>query len=149
LTLARDRLQSSRFDKLTGLGWSNPWTAAALVVGGFSVAGIPPLVGFLGRWSEVRLLATAQPLYVVAVLGATLGVAAGALRGMDYLLLPPPASVANAVSTSGTRSVREPRLMIVLVMLSLLAGLALAMFPGVVEPYMRTVVSAYTFFSAP
>ena len=149
LTLARDRFQSSRFDKLTGLGWSNPWMAAALTVGGFSLAGIPPLAGFLGRWSEVRLLATAQPLYVAAVLGATLGVAAGALRGMDFLLQPPLVSAANPAPAAGSRSTREPRLMIVLVVFSVLVGLALALFPGVIEPYVRTVVSSYTFFSTP
>jgi NADH:ubiquinone oxidoreductase subunit 2 (subunit N) len=148
LTLARDRFQSSRFDKLTGLGWSNPWMAAALTVGGFSLAGIPPLAGFLGRWSEVRLLAAAQPLYVAAVLGATLGVAAGALRGMDFLLQPPPASATNP-APAGSQRTQEPRLMIVLVVFSVLAGLALALFPGAIEPYVRTVVSSYTFLSIP
>ncbi len=149
LTLARDRLGSSRFENLTGLGWGNPWTAAALTVGGFSLAGIPPLAGFLGRWSEMRLLALSQPLYAVVVLGATFGVAAGALRGMDYLLLPPPASAANPAPGGGSRSVREPRLTIALVILSLGIALMLIMFPGVIEPYVRTVVASYTFLSAP
>lgn len=148
LTLARDRFKTSRFEKLAGLGWSNPWTAAALTVGGFSLAGIPPLAGFAGRWSQVRLVATAQPLYVLAVLGAAFGVAAGALRGMDFLLQPPPESATAPVSPSQARSAREPRLMIVLIMFSMFVGLALGLFPGIVESALRAVVASYTFFSA-
>lgn len=148
MALARDRQGSSRFEDLAGLGWRHPWTAAALTIGGFSLAGIPPLAGFLGRWSEVRLLAMSQPLYVVVALGATFGVAAGTLRGMDYVLLPPPASAANPAPGESLRSAREPRLTIALIILSLAFALMLVMFPGVVEPYVRTVVSSYTFFSA-
>jgi len=40
----------------------------ALTVGGFALAGIPPLTGFLGRWAQTALLATAEPLYFVVVL---------------------------------------------------------------------------------
>lgn len=144
LALARERFGSSRFEKLAGLGWSSPWTAAALTVGGFALAGIPPLTGFLGRWAQTRLLATAQPVYFLVVLGATLGVAAGTLRGMDYMLQPPPQSAATLANHK-----REPRLMIVLVALSLVVMLTLGLFPGIGDAAMRSVVSSYTFFSAP
>jgi len=146
IALARERLGSSRFEKLAGQGWSNPWTTAALTAGGFSLAGIPPLAGFVGRWAQTRVLATAMPWYFIAVLGATLGVAAGALRGMDYLLQPPPESV---MSPADRTRAREPRLMIVLVVLSLLLALAFGLFPGMIESAMRAVVSSYTFISTP
>ena len=143
LTLARQQFKSSRFEKLTGMGWFYPWTSVALVVGGFSLAGIPPLTGFLGRWSEVRVLAAISPSYVVAVLGATLGVAAGTLRGLDYLLQPP-SEAAKAVVRP-----REPRLIVALVVLSFSIVVGFGLFPGVVESALRAVVSSYTFFSAP
>jgi formate hydrogenlyase subunit 3/multisubunit Na+/H+ antiporter MnhD subunit len=145
ITLARQRVKSSEFAKLTGLGWSSPWMAAALIVGGFSLAGIPPLAGFVGRWSQAQLLASTQPVYALVTLGVTLSVAAGALRGMDYLLQPPPEAVASSAPDRG----HEPRLMIALILCSLAVGLILGLFPGVVESAVRSVVSSYTFFSAP
>jgi formate hydrogenlyase subunit 3/multisubunit Na+/H+ antiporter MnhD subunit len=147
ITLARQRVKSSEFAKLTGLGWSSPWMAAALVVGGFSLAGIPPLAGFVGRWSQAQLLASTQPIYAMVMLGVTLSVAAGALRGMDYLLQPP--LEAPDSSTPRPRLGREPRLMIAFILCSLVVGLFFGLFPGAVESAVRSVVSSYTFFSTP
>jgi len=143
LTLARQHVKSSQFEKLAGMGWFYPWTAAALIVGGFSLAGIPPLTGFVGRWSEARVLASAPSPYVLAVLGATLGVAAGTLRGLDYVFQPP------SESAKALEHPREPRLMVALVVLSFIIVVGLGLFPGVVESALRSVVSCYTFFSAP
>jgi formate hydrogenlyase subunit 3/multisubunit Na+/H+ antiporter MnhD subunit len=143
LAMAREQFQSTRFEKLSGMGWFYPWTTAALVVGGFSLAGIPPLAGFLGRWSETRVLAATQPGYALAVLGATLGVAAGALRGADYALQSP-SEAAKALARP-----REPRVMVALVVLSLVILVGFGLFPGVVESGLRGVMSSYTFFSGP
>ena len=121
--------------------------AAALIVGGFSLAGIPPLAGFVGRWSQVQLLASTQPVYALVTLGVTLGVAAGALRGMDYLLQPPPEAAVS--STPNPNLGREPRLMIAIILCSLVVGLILGLFPGTVESAVRSMVPSYTFFSAP
>jgi len=147
IALARERTKSSEFERLAGLAWSRPWMAVALVVGGFSLAGIPPLAGFLGRWAQVRLLATMQPVYAITVLGVTLGVAAGALRGTDYLLQAPNEATPDSLSPSKEREAREPRLMIALIAATLLVGLILGLFPGVVESPLRAVVSSFTFFS--
>jgi formate hydrogenlyase subunit 3/multisubunit Na+/H+ antiporter MnhD subunit len=143
LAMAREQVKSTRFEKLAGTGWLHPWTAAALVVGGFSLAGIPPLAGFLGRWSEARVLAATQPVYALVVLGVTLGVAAGALRGLDYILQPP-SETAKALARP-----REPRLTAALVVLCLAVVVGFGLFPGVVESGLRAVVSSYTFFSGP
>ncbi len=147
IALAREHAKSSEFERLAGLAWSRPWMAVALIVGGFSLAGIPPLAGFLGRWAQVRLLATMQPAYAIAMLGVTLGVAAGALRGTDYLLQAPNEAVPDSLSPSKERETREPRLMIALITVTLLVGLILSLFPGVVESTLRAVVSSFTFFS--
>jgi formate hydrogenlyase subunit 3/multisubunit Na+/H+ antiporter MnhD subunit len=148
ITLARERVRSTGFEKLAGLAWSRPWTAAALIVGGFSLAGIPPLAGFLGRWAEVRLMAATQPVYALAMLGVTLSVAAGVLRGTDYLLQAPPAAPSDAPAGAQPQA-REPRLMIAFIAVTLLIGLMLSLFPGLVESPLRAIVSSYTFLSAP
>jgi formate hydrogenlyase subunit 3/multisubunit Na+/H+ antiporter MnhD subunit len=155
MALARERAHSSEFEKLSGLAWSSPWTAAALIVGGFSVAGLPPLAGFVGRWAEVRLMATAQPaadlpFYALAILAVTVGVAAGALRGMDFLLAAPAHQAATPAPLASLRlAAREPRLMIALIMAVLTVGFVLGLFPGIVDAALRAILSSYTFFSSP
>jgi len=146
MALARERVRSSDFEKLSGLGWSRPWMAGALIAGGFSLAGIPPLAGFVGRWAQVWLLAATQPLYALVMLGVTSGVAAGTLRGMDYLFQPPQE---EAVPPLPTRRWREPRMIIAFIICILVVGLGLGLLPGLVESALRTVVSSYTFFVAP
>ena len=155
MALARERAHSSEFEKLSGLAWSSPWTAAALIVGGFSMAGLPPLAGFVGRWAEVRMMATAQPaadlpIYALAILAVTVGVAAGALRGMDFLVAAPPSSVASPAPLASLRlAAREPRLTVALVMAALAVSLALGLFPGIVDTALRAILSSYTFFTVP
>ena len=145
ITLARERMRSTEFEKLTGLGWRRPWTAAALIVGGFSLAGIPPLAGFLGRWAEVRLMAATQPVYALVMLGVTLSVGAGALRGTDYLLQAPPSPTYDSPPQEPESP--EPRMMVALVAAAILGGLILSLFPGLVESHLRAIVSSYTFLS--
>jgi formate hydrogenlyase subunit 3/multisubunit Na+/H+ antiporter MnhD subunit len=155
MALARERAHSSEFEKLSGLAWSSPWTAMALIVGGFSVAGLPPLAGFVGRWAQVRLMATAQPaaglpLYALAILAVTVGVAAGTLRGMDFLLAAPAHRAATPAPLASLRlAAREPRLMIALIMAVLAVGFVLGLFPGIVDAALRAILSSYTFFSSP
>lgn len=149
MTLARGRVKSSEFEKLAGMAWTSPWMAAALVVGGFSLAGIPPLPGFLGRWPEVRMLAASQPVYALVMLVVTMGVAAGVLRGADYLWRAPVEAMSDSHPAGKERKIREPRLMIALIAATLLAALTLSLFPGIIESALRAVVSSYTFLSGP
>ncbi len=147
IALARDRIKTSDFEKLAGAAWSSPWTAAALAVGGFSVAGIPPLAGFAGRWAQARLLATVEPRFALAVLGVTAGVAAGVLRGLDYIFRSP-AEASSAVA-GGQPCRPEPRAIVALVAASIAVGLVVGLFPGIIEPAVRAAVSSYTFLSTP
>src|SRR5690606_19196478 len=64
--------------RLGGLGRAMPWTATAAVAAGISVAGLPPLFGFIAK--EMMLEAVlgaelASLLVVLATLSAMLGVA--------------------------------------------------------------------------
>ena len=56
-----------------------PWTAAAMVVGGLSLVGIPPTAGFLSKWYLV-LGALESDLWPVAVL-----ILAGSLIALIYV----------------------------------------------------------------
>jgi NADH-quinone oxidoreductase subunit N len=57
-----------RIEDLKGLSKTNPAMALALAIFMFSMAGIPPLVGFFGKF-YVFLAAIEAGLYVLAVVG--------------------------------------------------------------------------------
>jgi NADH-quinone oxidoreductase subunit N len=69
-------------DDLAGLGWSRPWPALAMALCLFSLAGVPPLAGF---WGKFEIFASAftvtadeealkfQILAVIGVLNAAVG----------------------------------------------------------------------------
>jgi formate hydrogenlyase subunit 3/multisubunit Na+/H+ antiporter MnhD subunit len=60
VSLIRHRAEGDHLDRLTGWGRHVPWATAALVVGGLSLAGLPPGPGFAVRWSITRLVAREQ-----------------------------------------------------------------------------------------
>jgi NADH-quinone oxidoreductase subunit N len=53
---------------LSGISKTNPWMAIALTILMFSLAGIPPLAGFWGKW-YVFLAAIDAKLYALSVIG--------------------------------------------------------------------------------
>jgi NADH-quinone oxidoreductase subunit N len=53
---------------LAGISKTNPWMAIALTILMFSLAGIPPLAGFWGKW-YVFLAAIEAKLYALSVIG--------------------------------------------------------------------------------
>src|SRR3546814_19914024 len=57
-----------RIEDLTGLSKTQPGMAMAMAIFMFSMAGIPPLVGFFGKFS-IFLAAIEAGLYVLAVVG--------------------------------------------------------------------------------
>jgi len=58
---------------LSGLAKSQPWLAHIFAAILFSMAGIPPLVGFFGKWM-VFAAAVEQGLFVLAVIGVVTSV---------------------------------------------------------------------------
>jgi NADH-quinone oxidoreductase subunit N len=58
---------------LSGLAKSQPWLAHIFAAILFSMAGIPPLVGFFGKWM-VFAAAVDQGLFVLAVIGVVTSV---------------------------------------------------------------------------
>ena len=60
-------------DGLRGLGRQMPWTAAAAVIAGLSLVGVPLTAGFTGKWMLVNAAAGAGDwLIVAAIVGSSL-----------------------------------------------------------------------------
>ena len=86
LGLSREGVAVHRISDLKGYSRSHPWQAACMLVFMFSMAGIPPLGGFFGKWFAF-LAAVEAGLVPVAVIGV-LATAAGAfyyLRIVKYM----------------------------------------------------------------
>ena len=54
LLLARQGFECEQIDDLKGLNRRNPWHAAIVLLLMFSLAGIPPLVGFYAKLAVLR-----------------------------------------------------------------------------------------------
>lgn len=61
------RVGSTALKDFSGLGRRMPWTAAAIVLGGLSLIGVPPTVGFISKWYLV-LAALERGFWPVAAL---------------------------------------------------------------------------------
>ena len=82
ISLIRHRAEGDDFDRLEGWGHYLPWATAALVVGGFSLAGLPPGPGFTVRWSITRLIAQEQAGGAILLVLASVLVGFGVVRAL-------------------------------------------------------------------
>lgn len=65
LLLSRDGFESENIVDLAGLNQRSPLYAAVMAVCMFSLAGVPPMVGFYAKLSVLQaLLASSQPVYI-------------------------------------------------------------------------------------
>lgn len=74
MVLSRQGFESENIDDLKGLGKRNPWFAGVMAIFMFSLAGIPPTVGFYAKLAVLQALVTTNvPFYIgVAVLAVML-----------------------------------------------------------------------------
>ncbi|MDO9157888.1 MAG: proton-conducting transporter membrane subunit, partial [Burkholderiaceae bacterium] len=74
LVLSRQGHESEELSDLAGLNQRSPFLAAIMSVCMFSLAGIPPLVGFYGKLAVLQaLLASGQSFYIwLAVFGVVM-----------------------------------------------------------------------------
>jgi NADH-quinone oxidoreductase subunit N len=75
LLLARNHFESEQIDDLKGLNKRNPWFAFVMLLLMFSLAGIPPLMGFYAKFAVIQaVLGTGQIwLAIVAVFFSLVG----------------------------------------------------------------------------
>lgn len=135
LALARTEAPDDTFVSLTSLAWRRPWAAIGLVVGAFSLAGVPPLAGFAGRWGALQQAAGSDLGTSLALVLSSIAVVAGALRGLQYVLRP--------IDDPNFQPVRESRLTIALIVGALVLCVIFGLFPDLLSPVIRQMTAAY------
>ena len=127
MLLAREGFESEEIVDLAGLNQRSPLYAGVMAVGMFSLAGVPPLVGFYAKLSVIDALLSAQGNeYLYLALFAVLASLVGAfyyLRVVKVMYFDPvPAHVSPAIEA--TQDVR------VVLGLNAILLLALGLLPG-------------------
>jgi formate hydrogenlyase subunit 3/multisubunit Na+/H+ antiporter MnhD subunit len=137
------RNRDDRLDALTGRGWRAPWSTAAFVAGGLSIAGWPLGAGFASRWAHVRALASSNPTTAVLTVLAGAATVTAVWRGAAVLMRRPRTAegliAPHAVTSEGL-------LTGAVVLVAIVASVALGLFPQLVGPVAATLAEGYTFF---
>ena len=123
LLLSRQGFECEQIDDLKGLNRRSPWHAAIVLLLMFSLAGIPPLVGFYAKLAVLQALVSAGhvTLAVIAVVFSLIG-AFYYLRVVKVVYFDEPAADAAPMSaTCGQRGVLSVNGLLILV-LGLLPG---------------------------
>ncbi|CUI83059.1 NADH-quinone oxidoreductase subunit NuoN [Achromobacter dolens] len=123
LLLSRQGFECEHIDDLKGLNRRSPWHAAIVLLLMFSLAGIPPLVGFYAKLAVLQALVSAGhvTLAVIAVLFSLIG-AFYYLRVVKVVYFDEPAAdAAPMAATCGQRGVLSVNGLLILV-LGLLPG---------------------------
>lgn len=162
ISLIRHRAEGDDFDALMGWGRRVPWATAALVIGGLSLAGLPPGPGFAVRWSMTRLIAREQVSGALLLLLASVAVGIGVVRALMALLREPlpgymgseiveeiEAAAKSKEDTEKKPSEREPRLAAAMIIVSLIICLILGALPHLHTGVIQQVAESYTFFNSP
>jgi NADH-quinone oxidoreductase subunit N len=103
--LSRQGFESEQIDDLAGLSKRSPWVAGVMTVFMFSLAGVPPMVGFFAKLSVIQaLVSTNVPLYISLSVAAVLFSLIGAfyyLRVVKVMWFDEPHSSVPIESTKG------------------------------------------------
>lgn len=122
LLLSRSGFEADNLEDFKGLNQRSPWFAAVMLILMFSLAGIPPMVGFYAKLSVLQAaLGTGQIwLPIVAVLFSLVG-AFYYLRVVKLMYFDEPADAGKITATLDVR---------VVLSLNGLAALAIGLWPG-------------------
>jgi len=135
MAMVRERQKDDSFAALTGLVWKLPWASLAVVAGGLSLSGVPPLASFAGRWGVAQQAAGIDPRAAALLLAAGVSVAVGVLRGLREILSPLPQTDPPVA--------RERRREVILIVAALALCLFVGLFPGAFSPFVREFVAAF------
>jgi NADH-quinone oxidoreductase subunit N len=122
LLLAREGFEADRLEDFKGLNRRSPWYAFLMLLLMFSMAGVPPTVGFYAKLSVIEAVLNAGHLWlaVVAVLFSLVG-AFYYLRIVRLMYFDEPVDTAPITAGAGVR---------VLLSVNGLAALAVGLLPG-------------------
>jgi NADH-quinone oxidoreductase subunit N len=94
MLLSRQGFESEQVADLSGLARRSPWMAGVMTVFMFSLAGVPPMIGFFAKLSVIQALVTTNVmLYIVLAVVAVLFSLIGAfyyLRVVKVMWFDPP-----------------------------------------------------------
>lgn len=120
LLLSRDGFESDEITDLAGLNQRSPLYAGVMAVCMFSLAGVPPLVGFYAKLSVLQaLLASSQPVYIGLAVFAVVMSLIGAfyyLRLVKVMYFDAPTQTADITAGMDVRSVLSVNGALVLVL---------------------------------
>jgi len=109
LLLSRNGFESENISDLAGLNQRSPLYAGVMAICMFSLAGVPPLVGFYAKLSVLQaLLASSHPLYIGLAVFAVMMSLVGAfyyLRLVKVMYFDAPTQTADIVAGADARSV--------------------------------------------
>ncbi|MBT9490624.1 MAG: NADH-quinone oxidoreductase subunit NuoN [Rubrivivax sp.] len=105
LYLSRSGFEAEEISDLAGLNQRAPWLAGVMAVFMFSLAGIPPMVGFFAKLAVLQaLVSTAVPFYIVLAVVAVLMSLVGAyyyLRVVKVMYFDAPTGSEPLVRSAG------------------------------------------------
>ena len=105
MSLSRQGFESEEIDDLAGLARRSPWVAGVMTVFMFSLAGVPPMVGFFAKLAIIQaLVSTNVTLYIVLAVVAVLFSLVGAfyyLRVVKVMWFDEPAVSVPTERTQG------------------------------------------------
>jgi NADH-quinone oxidoreductase subunit N len=75
MMLARAGFEAEELTDFKGLGKRSPWFAIVMTILMFSLAGVPPMMGFMAKWSVLQAVVTSGQVWlaVVAVMFSLIG----------------------------------------------------------------------------
>jgi NADH-quinone oxidoreductase subunit N len=131
--LSREDGEHTDLSDLAGLGQRHPFLAAALALCLLSLAGIPPTVGFVGKF-QLFMAAVDGGFVYLAVIGAL----SGAI-GVYYYLRP---IVVMTMQPGVGAPIHDSRAARVVVMIAVFAILAFGLLPSALMPFGRVAVAS-------
>ncbi|TFW31687.1 NADH-quinone oxidoreductase subunit NuoN [Massilia horti] len=75
MMLARSGFEAEELADFKGLGKRSPWYAVVMTILMFSLAGVPPMVGFIAKWAVLQAVVTSGQVWlaIVAVMASLIG----------------------------------------------------------------------------
>jgi len=118
--LSRQGFESEEIDDLAGLSQRSPWVAGAMTVFMFSLAGVPPMIGFFAKLSVIQaLVSTNVTLYIVLAVVAVMFSLVGAfyyLRVVKVMWFDAPVQTAPIERSQGVAALLAANGLAVLVL---------------------------------
>ncbi|MEM7465163.1 MAG: NADH-quinone oxidoreductase subunit N [Pseudomonadota bacterium] len=133
VSMAESRMEDNNLESWKGFGRANPWLGAALTIFLFSLAGIPPLAGFMGKY-----FVFAAAINAGIVVPAVIGILTSVIGAYYYITVVKTMYFDDSAKPSvvTSRSMMPVATVVVLAVLVLLLGV----YPALVQDHLATGV---------